>query len=141
MNRKAPVRLRRQRYSLARSHSLVQHRRVDREDRPLSSAEVLADQERPRTRSVTLSSRRLGLVAKIDMVESDGETVVPVDYKRGKRPHVAAGAYEPERVQICVQGLLLEENGHSPRRRRRLPSPRKTAPRRQRVSLMSRRSC
>ena len=88
------------------------HRRVDREDRPLPSAEVLADQDRPSTRSVTLSSRRLGLVAKIDMVESDGETVVPVDYKRGKRPHVAAGAYEPERVQICVQGLLLEENGY-----------------------------
>ena len=40
------------------------------------------------------------------------QTVVPVDYKRGKRPHVAAGAYEPERVQICVQGLLLEENGY-----------------------------
>ena len=78
----------------------------------MPSAEVLADQDRPHTRSVTLSSRRLGLVAKIDMVESDGETVVPVDYKRGKRPHVAAGAYEPERVQICVQGLLLEENGY-----------------------------
>ena len=88
------------------------HRRVDREDRPLPSAEVLADQDRPRTRSVTLSSRRLGLIAKIDMVESDGETVVPVDYKRGKRPHVAAGAYEPERVQICVQRLLLEEKGY-----------------------------
>ena len=88
------------------------HRRVDREDRPLPSAEVLAEEERPRTRSVTLSSRRLGLVAKIDMVESDGETVVPVDYKRGKRPHVPAGAYEPERVQLCVQGLLLEENGY-----------------------------
>ena len=82
------------------------HRRVDREDRPLPPADVLAEQERPRTRSVTLSSRRLGLVAKIDMVESDGETVVPVDYKRGKRPHVPAGAYEPERVQLCVQGLL-----------------------------------
>ena len=88
------------------------HRRVDREDRPLPPAEVLAEQDRPRTRSVTLSSRRLGLVAKIDMVESDGETVVPVDYKRGKRPHVPAGAYEPERVQICVQGLLLEDNGY-----------------------------
>ena len=85
------------------------HRRVDREDRPLPPAEVLAEQDRPRTRSVTLLSRRLGLVAKIDMVESDGETVVPVDYKRGKRPHVAAGAWEPERVQLCVQGLLLEE--------------------------------
>ena len=88
------------------------HRRVDREDRPLPPAEVLGESEQPRTRSVTLSSRRLGLVAKIDLVESDGETVVPVDYKRGKRPHVPAGAYEPERVQLCVQGLLLEENGY-----------------------------
>ena len=69
-------------------------------------------QQWPRTRSVTLSSRRLGLVAKIDLVESDGESVVPVDYKRGKRPHVAAGAHDPERVQLCVQGLLLEENGY-----------------------------
>ena len=88
------------------------HRRVDREDRPLPPAAALDEADRPRTRSVTLSSRRLGLVARIDLVESDGESVVPVDYKRGKRPHVAAGAYEPERVQLCVQGLLLEENGY-----------------------------
>ena len=88
------------------------HRRVDREDRPLPPADALGEADRPRTRSVTLSSRRLGLVAKIDLVESDGESVVPVDYKRGKRPHVAAGAYDPERVQLCVQGLLLEENGY-----------------------------
>ena len=88
------------------------HRRVDREDRPLPPAEALGEEGRPRTRSVTVSSRRLGLVARIDLVESDGETVTPVDYKRGKRPHVAAGAYEPERVQLCVQGLLLEENGY-----------------------------
>ena len=88
------------------------HRRVDREDRPLPPAEALGEEGRPRTRSVTVSSRRLGLVARIDLVESDGETVTPVDYKRGKRPHVAAGAYEPERVQLCVQGLLLEESGY-----------------------------
>ena len=88
------------------------HRRVDREDRPLPPADALGETNRPRTRSVTLSSRRLGLVARIDLVESDGESVVPVDYKRGKRPHVAAGAHDPERVQLCVQGLLLEENGY-----------------------------
>ena len=88
------------------------HRRVDREDRPLPPADALGEADRPRTRSVTLSSRRLGLVARIDLVESDGESVVPVDYKRGKRPHIAAGAYDPERVQLCVQGLLLEENGY-----------------------------
>ena len=36
-----------------------------------------------------------------------------MDYKRGKRPHVAGGAYEPERVQLCVQGLILEEHGYA----------------------------
>lgn len=87
------------------------HRRVDREDRPLPPAEEIHEAHLS-TRSVTLSSSRLGLIAKIDLVESNGDAVAPVDYKRGKRPHVPAGAYEAERVQLCVQGLLLEENGY-----------------------------
>ena len=53
-----------------------------------------------------------GLIARIDLIEAEDGKVTPVDYKRGKRPHVAAGAYEPERVQLCVQGLLLEEHGY-----------------------------
>jgi CRISPR-associated protein Cas4 len=52
------------------------------------------------------------LIAKLDLVEVEDGAVVPVDYKRGKRPHVAAGAYEPELVQLCVQGLILEDNGY-----------------------------
>ena len=63
-------------------------------------------------RSVTLSSARLGLIARMDLIESDGGRVTPVDYKRGKRPHVDRGAYDPERVQLCVQGLLLREHGY-----------------------------
>src|SRR5690606_41231162 len=64
-------------------------------------------------RSVTLSSVRLGLIAKMDLVEVNGNTVTPVDYKRGKRPHVARGAYDPERVQLCVQAMILEEHGYT----------------------------
>lgn len=64
-------------------------------------------------RSMELSSTTLGLIAKLDLAEFEGLRAVPVDYKRGKRPHVARGAYEPERVQLCVQGLLLEEQGYS----------------------------
>lgn len=64
-------------------------------------------------RSITLSSTRLGIIAKLDLVEGDGEEhATPVEYKRGKRPHVAKGAYEPEQVQLCAQGLLLEEQGY-----------------------------
>jgi len=63
-------------------------------------------------RSVELSDTELGLVAKIDLVEIEGDRVQPVDTKKGKRPHVERGAYEPERVQVCAQGLLLRRHGY-----------------------------
>lgn len=64
-------------------------------------------------RSVMLSSTKLGLVAKIDLLEGapDG-TVVPVDTKRGSPPDLPERAWEPERVQVCVQALLLREHGY-----------------------------
>ena len=64
-------------------------------------------------RSVSLASAALGLSAKIDLIEGEGSAVVPVDYKRGKPPPVEEGAYEPERVQLCVQGMILEEHGYT----------------------------
>ena len=68
--------------------------------------------ELSRARAVTLASERLGVIAKMDVVEVEGGTAMPVDFKKGKRPHVAAGAYEPERVQICTQAMILEDNGY-----------------------------
>lgn len=91
------------------------HRRVDRPGGDLPPpGEVEAEEaERTHARSITLSSNRLGLIAKMDLVEADGMTVTPIDYKRGKRPHVPRGAYDPERVQLCLQGLILEEHGYT----------------------------
>jgi CRISPR-associated endonuclease Cas1/CRISPR-associated protein Cas4 len=80
------------------------HRRVDRE--PGERAKV-------HDRSVQLTSAKLGLTAVLDLVEREGRRARPVDYKRGKRPPVAGGAYEPERVQLCAQGLLLREHGYT----------------------------
>jgi CRISPR-associated protein Cas1 len=88
------------------------HRRVDGTSGELPEAEAIGDDERIHVRSVTLSSDRLGLIAKLDLVEVEDGAVVPVDYKRCKRPHIAAGAYAPELVQLCVQGLILEDNGY-----------------------------
>ena len=65
-----------------------------------------------KVRAVTLSSDRLGLIAKIDMVEAEGRRVIPVEIKKGKRPHVAKGAYQPERVQVALQAMILEDNGY-----------------------------
>lgn len=90
------------------------HARVDAAGPPLAAPDALPeDGETLVTRSVTLSSERLGLIAKIDLVEAGEGGVTVVDYKKGKRPHVAAGAWEPERVQLCAQALVLEENGYT----------------------------
>ncbi len=63
-------------------------------------------------RSLNLSSTQAGLITKIDLVEVQGRTVVPIDYKRGRRPAVPERAYEPERVQLCAQGIILRDNGY-----------------------------
>ena len=88
------------------------HRRVDRQSGSLPDPEEDFDDLKI-ARSVELSSAKLDLVAKIDLVESEDGEVRPVDYKRGKRPHVPRQAYDPERVQLCAQGLLLEEHGYT----------------------------
>jgi CRISPR-associated protein Cas1 len=90
------------------------HGRVDRPSAPLPAPEALeiATADKFVSRSLTLSSAALGVIAKLDVVEAEDGLVTPVDYKRGKRPHVPQGVYEPERIQVCLQGLLLEENGY-----------------------------
>ena len=58
-----------------------QHRRVDE-----NATELPESADLPQTihaRSVTLSSERLRVIAKMDLVEADGGVVTPVDYKRG----------------------------------------------------------
>lgn len=88
------------------------HARVDEGGGYLPAPEDL-DEEMNRAKAVTLSSERLGIIAKMDVVETDGGMAMPVDFKKGKRPHVAAGAYEPERVQVCAQAMIFEDNGYS----------------------------
>jgi len=88
------------------------HRRVDKASGHLPTASELDEDEQLHARSVTLSSNRLGLIAKLDLIEVEDGVVIPVDYKRGKRPHIACGVYDPERVQLCVQGLILQEHGY-----------------------------
>jgi CRISPR-associated endonuclease Cas1/CRISPR-associated protein Cas4 len=91
------------------------HARVDRPGPPLPPPDALdpaAAPEKVVSRSLTLSSMALGVIAKLDIAEAEDGFVTPVDYKRGRRPHVAQGVHEPERIQLCLQGLLLEEQGY-----------------------------
>src|SRR5690606_28274344 len=82
-------------------------------DAAKASAQPKSDvEELPYTaRSVWLSSERLGITAKMDIVEVDGNRVVPIEYKRGKEP--AHGPYLPERAQVAAQVMLLRDHGYA----------------------------
>jgi CRISPR-associated endonuclease Cas1/CRISPR-associated protein Cas4 len=89
------------------------HRRADEARGALPAAEMLDEATRIHARSITLSSETLGVIAKLDLVEGDGGSIRPVDYKRGRRPHVERSAHLPERVQVGLQILLLREHGYA----------------------------
>lgn len=99
------------------------HRRVDRLDHVLPDPEADEDldgaegevdgDERPViSRSVALASERLGITAKLDLVSTAGDEAVPVETKRGRVPNNPERSWEPERVQLMAQGLLLREHGY-----------------------------
>jgi len=103
------------------------HRRIDKVDHVLPDAQPAAveepasesangdsDGDRPPqiSRSVSLSSTALGITAKLDLVATDGDEAVPVDTKRGRVPDNPERSWEPERVQLMAQGLLLREHGY-----------------------------
>ena len=64
------------------------------------------------SRSVVLGSQELGLTAKLDLVSTADGWAVPVETKRGRVPNNEQRSYEPERVQLMAQGLLLREHGY-----------------------------
>ena len=65
---------------------------------------------------MTLSSERLKVIAKLDLVEAEGFAATPVDYKHGAPREVGKdGALEmwpADRVQLALQAIVLRENGY-----------------------------
>lgn len=99
------------------------HRRVDQVDHVLPDPDQPApepdatpatggDDPPEISRSVSLGSDRLGLTAKLDLVSTAGDEAVPLERKRGKVPNNPERSWEPERVQLMAQGLLLREHGY-----------------------------
>ena len=103
----------------------IQHRRVDARATGLPSAEEIEGKttddatrssvpQSIHSRSVQLSSERLRVIAKMDLVEVEDGVVTPVDYKHG-RPRDGADGLElwpADRAQLGVQGIVLRENGY-----------------------------
>ncbi|MDA8344044.1 MAG: CRISPR-associated endonuclease Cas1 [Thermaerobacter sp.] len=86
------------------------HRRVDQAGGTMPPPG--SDTDAIHARSVELSDPQHGLIARMDLVEGDQGTVIPVDYKRGQPPDNRERSWEPERVQLCVQGLILRGHGY-----------------------------
>jgi CRISPR-associated protein Cas1 len=59
------------------------HHSVDKETGKIAAADELEDAEKIHARSVTLSSDKLGIIAKLDIIEGYGGVLCPVDYKKG----------------------------------------------------------
>ncbi len=89
------------------------HRRVDQERGRVPEAEALDVLAGLKARSILIGSDAIGAIARIDVIEAEDGVVTPIDYKRGAVPDIPLNAYEPERVQVCLQGLLLRENGYT----------------------------
>ena len=89
---------------------LFQHRRVNDPDlanRTRKEGDAL------RTRSVSLSSQNLGITAKLDLLEEQGDAIRPVETKRSAAPKDDDGQpsyWENDAIQLCAQGLLAEES-------------------------------
>jgi len=115
------------------------HKRVDRPSAKPGPAskdggggeESETDADRPRTvRSLALTSERLGLTATLDLAEITGNMAIPVEYRKGRprRSGLPAAAVDemlddqlplerpepwpPDRVQVGLQAVLLEEAGY-----------------------------
>jgi len=88
------------------------HRRVDKPRGAPPEPAGDEDGGRPASTAVWLSSEELGLSAKIDLLDSHGDVVTPVEYKHGHPRSAEEPLWEPERVQLCAQVLLLRSAGY-----------------------------
>ena len=89
---------------------LVKHGRVND---PKAAGRPRKERDTIHTRSVSLASERLGLTSTLDVIEEKGDEVYPVEYKRSAAPTDADGQatyWDNDAVQLCAQGLLLEEH-------------------------------
>ncbi|MCY3791874.1 MAG: CRISPR-associated endonuclease Cas1 [Gemmatimonadetes bacterium] len=91
----------------------AQHKRVDKEGR---SAPQPGEESREPVvvRSLTLSSEKHRVIAKLDLAEFADGRATPVDYKHGRPKSGEEGieVWPSDRVQLAVQALVLRANGY-----------------------------
>lgn len=92
----------------------VQHRRVDKEGGPVAPAPGEVAESPIIVRSMTLSSDKHRVIAKLDLAEFKDDAAIPVDYKHGRPMALEDGfdAWPQDRMQLTVQALVLRANGY-----------------------------
>jgi CRISP-associated protein Cas1 len=90
----------------------IEHRRVDKEGGPEAPPAGESTEAPIVVRSITLSSEKHRVIAKLDLAEFKEGVVIPVDYKHGRPVTVEDGfeAWPQDRVQLAVQALVLRAN-------------------------------
>jgi CRISPR-associated protein Cas1 len=86
------------------------HRRLTH---PELSSRTRKEGDTLHTRSVSLSSKSLGLTGILDILEEKDADAYPVETKHGSAPRDDAGQcsfWSNDAVQLCGQALLLEEH-------------------------------
>lgn len=92
----------------------VRHRRVDKAKGELPTPEdAERENEDIHATSITLSSKKAGVIAKIDLITGTGKEVMPVEYKKGKAKDGEEKIWESDKLQITMQALILRENGYN----------------------------
>ena len=93
----------------------LRHSKMDSKTDALPAAEEIDETDKIHSRSVTLSSDRCGLIAKMDLTEGTEGRVTPVDYKRGSPRKAEDGSLElwdSDRYQLAAQAIVLRDNGY-----------------------------
>jgi CRISPR-associated protein Cas1 len=103
--------------------SKTEDKTAEAEPATKESAAQDAEPETIHSRSVQMGSDRLGIVAKMDLVESKAEKadlltaleVCPVDYKAGapKEGEEANELWDTDKMQLGLQALILRDNGYT----------------------------
>jgi CRISP-associated protein Cas1 len=89
---------------------VVKHGRVND---PKAAGRPRKERDAIHTRSVSLASEVLGLTSTLDLIEEKENEIYPVEYKHSAAPTDANGQatyWDNDAIQVCAQGLLLEEH-------------------------------
>jgi CRISPR-associated protein Cas1 len=88
------------------------HKRISEEKGDIDYKIESCDERKIRAQSVLLSSEKLGIIARIDLIEKEKDKLIPIDYKKGSSPDTEDGVWYADRIQVCAQVLILRENNY-----------------------------